>query len=750
MRSVSRVACGLLLLILASGVTADDQQKTPAESPAAATTLPSEKPLTVEQLAASARDAVVEVTVTGRQGVRVALGTGFVVKPDGLIATNMHVIAEARPITVKTADGKKFPVKTIVATDRKLDLALLQVQGEDLPSLPLGDSEQVKNGQPVVAMGNPYGLSHSVVSGVISGTREIDGREMLQLAIPIETGNSGGPLLDMHGRVLGLLTMKSQVTANLGFAMPVNALKTLIEKPNPIPIERWLTIGAIDPREWTPHLGSNWRQRSGRISVKGTGSGFGGRSYCLSSTEIPEFPYEVAVTVRLNDESGAAGLVFLSGENDRHYGFYPSGGRLRLTRFDGPGVFSWKILETKFSPHYKPGDWNTLKVRIEEDRILCFVNDQLVIESEDRRLKSGPAGLAKFRQTEAEFKNFQIAREIPATTVDPEVASRIVAVIDDINTSGPPEMPLVKALLPEGHASLKVLRERAKRLEREAEQLRKLAWEVHQHATVAELVKVLTGNEKEIDLLQAALLVAKLDNDELDPDLYQKEVERMAREIREAFPADATEAQKLEVLNKKVFGDFGFHGSRTNYYNKSNSYLNEVIDDREGLPISLSVLYTELARRVGLHVVGVGMPGHFIVRHEPQDGEPQLVDPYDRGKLLSREDAAGILRTIRRLPLTDEHLRTATKREIIVRMLSNLMELARKEEDAEAMLRYVNAIVEVDTKAAGTRWIRAVLRFQTDRRQGASSDVDWLLEHQPDGVNLNRVEEMRRILDQPR
>ena len=105
-------------------------------------------------------------------------------------------------------------------------------------------------GEPVVVMGNPQGLKHSVVSGVLSGTREIDGRNMMQLAIPVEPGNSGGPVLDMQGRVLGIVTMKSLVTENLGFAVSVSDLKPLLDKPNPVPIDRWLTIGAIDRAQW--------------------------------------------------------------------------------------------------------------------------------------------------------------------------------------------------------------------------------------------------------------------------------------------------------------------------------------------------------------------------------------------------------------------------------------------------------------------------------------------------------------------
>src|ERR1019366_2277804 len=94
------------------------------------------------------------------------------------------------------------------------------------------------------------GLEYSVVAGVLSGKRELDGVAMLQLAIPIEQGNSGGPVLDMHGKVVGIVTMKSLVTNNLGFAIPVNALKQLLARPNTITMEQWLTIGALDKSEW--------------------------------------------------------------------------------------------------------------------------------------------------------------------------------------------------------------------------------------------------------------------------------------------------------------------------------------------------------------------------------------------------------------------------------------------------------------------------------------------------------------------
>jgi regulator of sirC expression with transglutaminase-like and TPR domain len=701
----------------------------------------------VEQIAEAGKKAVAVITFTDRDGKRLGLGTGFVVAADGLIATNLHVLGEARPIAVQFADGKRYDVTSVHASDRAVDLALIRIDAKNLTPLPLGDSDTLKQGQAVVALGNPQGLEHSVVSGVVSAKREVDGRPMIQVAIPIESGNSGGPLLDLHGRVQGIVTMKSQVTANLGFAMPVNALKPLIEKPNPIPIARWLTIGALDPHEWKPLFGARWRQRAGRIQVDGLGSGFGGRSLCLAQRPVPPLPFEVAVTVRLDDEAGAAGLVFHADGSDKHYGFYPSAGRLRLTRFDGPDVLSWKILSQEPSPHYRPGEWNTLKVRVEKDHIRCYVNGHLAIESTDDGLTSGQVGLAKFRDTAAEFKQFQVAKHIGAGGIPADLAARIGKSIERVPAEGPVKPEVLESLVPDAGASMTLLRERARRLEQQATQLRHLATAVHQKQVQRELAKVLTGNEDDIDLLRAALLVARLDNDELDVDAYCKEVDRLAREVAASLPKDADEKAKLAALNQHLFAERGFHGSRVNYYMRSNSYLNEVLDDREGLPLTLCLLYMEVARRVGLKVVGVALPGHFIVQHIPAKGEPQLLDVFDAGKAMSRADANKIVQLFADRQISDDDLEPAKKKAIIVRMLQNLLRVAGgKDRDVQGALRYLDAILAIAPDAAEERWMRAVLRFQTGERDGSLADADWLLKQQPADFDLDRVRELRRAL----
>ena len=702
-----------------------------------------DEPAGVADLARRARDSVVVVSHANRDGGGQGLGTGFVIDSEGLVATNLHVIGEARPITIQTAAGKTLTVTEIRAWDRTLDLAVLKVDAKGLPALALADSDQVQPGEPIVVMGNPQGLKHSVVSGVLSEQRDIEGRKMLQIAFPVEPGNSGGPVLDASGRVLGIVTMKSRVTENLGFAMPVNALKTLLEKPNPVALDKWLAIGSIDRRAWEPLFGASWQQRGGRILASGIGQGFGGRSLCLSSVVPLEMPFELAVSVKLDDEGGAAGLVFHADGKDKHYGFYPSAGKLRLSRFEGPDVFSWTVLEEKASEHYQGGQWNELKVRIEQDKLLCYVNDHLVIEATDKVLSGGKVGLAKFRQTSAQFKHFQVAASIPSRRPTPEQAAEISNAIDKLPALARLSPQSVSPLAdPAGHGE-EALRRRAQELRQRANELERMAAQAHAHAAIAELAKLAGPDVEKVDLLRAALTIARLDEESVDVQSYVQQVERMAGDIRAALDKDADEPARLAGLNKYLFAEHGFHGSRFDYYHPANSYLSRVIDDREGLPITLSILYLELAARLDLKMEGVGLPGHFVVRHIRVADEPQLIDVYEGGLVLSRAQAEERVRDFTGEAAVEDHFRAATPRQILVRMLQNLLGIAQGKQDKEAMLRYLEAMIAVEPELARERGLLAIVQFETGRQDAAVAGLNWFFDKQPPGVDLDQVRQMQ-------
>ncbi|MFM7057442.1 MAG: transglutaminase family protein [Planctomycetota bacterium] len=727
----------------------DNTPPSPAKAQASAEQASADPPnLSAEALAAQASKSLVVIRSTDRTGGELGLGTGFVISPDGLIATAWHVIGDGRDIRVELADGRTLPVATVHASSSQMDLAILRVEQLNLPPLPLSLEGRTPQGREIVALGHPEGFRNAIVSGVISGYQDIDGVEMLQLAMSIERGNSGGPVLDRQGRVVGIVTRKSALQDKLGFAIPVRLLRDLQTDPNPIPMARWATIGALDERIWQPLMGGNWKQRAGRILVSGEGRAFGGRTLCLHQKPLPERPFDLHVAVRLDDEQGAAGLVFHADGGDRHYGFYPSNGNLRLTRFDGPDVNSWTILHNAPHPAYRSQDWNVLTVRSLPDRFDCFVNGQLVVSSRDTALPPAKAGLASFRGTVAQFRRFESGSDLLPTVNATEHAERLRTFAENVR----PERPVLDAelqqILPLGDAAVDFMAQEAQRLEQKSRRLKNLARDLHQTTVRNQLTDELAAQNRKPDLLLCALLIARIDNPDVDPPVYIARLDHLADEVRSKLPPDATPATRLAELDRLLFQELGVRGSRQEYESPSNSYLNEVIDDREGIPISLSVLYIEMARRLNLNVVGIGLPGHFVVRYEPGDNEPpQTIDVFERGKRLSEQDIRSILAAAR-FPDEPRFREPANTTAIIERMLMNLLSIAESRRDDDHVLALLETLTAVSPENVEYRAKRLEMRARTARIQMAIDDADWFIRTQPDGVDIERVRQLRQTLEE--
>jgi len=179
------------------------------------------------------------------------LGSGFVINPDGYVLTNNHVIEDAVSVTVSLIDGTEYPAK-LVGADPRTDLALLKLEGaKNLTAAPLGDSDALRIGEWVMAIGNPFGLEHTVTAGIVSakGRREVQpGSEpmytnFIQTDASINPGNSGGPLINMNGEVVGINTAIVKAGQGIGFAIPSNMAKTLIPQLAKGKVERsWLGV----------------------------------------------------------------------------------------------------------------------------------------------------------------------------------------------------------------------------------------------------------------------------------------------------------------------------------------------------------------------------------------------------------------------------------------------------------------------------------------------------------------------------
>jgi len=163
---------------------------------------------------------------------RRSTGSGFVIDPSGLIVTNAHVIESAGSVQVRLADGRRFPA-TIVGRDNRVDLALLKIEGAGrLTVLPLGDSNRLRVGELVLALGNPFGLEQSVSFGIVSRkgaplTVAAPGFDFIQTDAAINPGNSGGPLVNISGEVIGVNSMAAR-NGSIGFAIPSNLVKMLL------------------------------------------------------------------------------------------------------------------------------------------------------------------------------------------------------------------------------------------------------------------------------------------------------------------------------------------------------------------------------------------------------------------------------------------------------------------------------------------------------------------------------------------
>ncbi len=164
-----------------------------------------------------------------------SLGSGFIIDKDGYIITNNHVVEGADEIKVKLADGREFKAK-VIGRDPKTDLALIKITTlfKNLPVLPLGDSDKIRVGDWVLAIGNPFGLEHTVTQGIISATGRVIGSgpydNFLQTDAPINPGNSGGPLINLKGEVIGINSAIIASGQGIGFAIPSNMAKSVVSQ----------------------------------------------------------------------------------------------------------------------------------------------------------------------------------------------------------------------------------------------------------------------------------------------------------------------------------------------------------------------------------------------------------------------------------------------------------------------------------------------------------------------------------------
>ena len=203
----------------------------------AATLLPAAEIPDLRALAKQARPAVYLLAIQDEDGEVKGSGTGFLVSSDGLLVTNHHVVAGAKQILAKAENGGLFPVVRVVAADPANDLALLQVEGKDLPCLSLAPPNSAEAGTRIAVIGSPLGLEGTLTEGIVSARRKLPGqkREVLQISAAISQGSSGSPVLDGQGRVVGVASFLLAEGQSLHFATPSEKLQALLRRSGKSP-----------------------------------------------------------------------------------------------------------------------------------------------------------------------------------------------------------------------------------------------------------------------------------------------------------------------------------------------------------------------------------------------------------------------------------------------------------------------------------------------------------------------------------
>lgn len=207
--------------------------------------------------------------------------------------------------------------------------------------------------------------------------------------------------------------------------------------------------------------------------------------------------------------------------------------------------------------------------------------------------------------------------------------------------------------------------------------------------TPLEYFEALVADEASLPLVEAVAAIAQIEEPQLDVQAVLAQVDTLAERLRRRLPADAAPLQRLRQLNAYFFHELGFAGNLNDYHDRRNSYLHEVLRTRRGIPITLAVLYIEIAQQIGLPAQGVSFPGHFLVKLALPRGQV-VIDPFS-GRTLSREELQERLAPFRAhagLAADDEaplglFLQAATPREIVARVLRNLRELHRRDRGGE-------------------------------------------------------------------
>ena len=251
--------------------------------------------------------------------------------------------------------------------------------------------------------------------------------------------------------------------------------------------------------------------------------------------------------------------------------------------------------------------------------------------------------------------------------------------------------------------------------------------------------------DDQINLARASLFYARAEYSNLDVDKYISILDSMAEEINRRLPEEHYPLKIIKAINNYLFTELGYRGNNQSYYDPCNSFLNDVIDRRTGIPITLSVIYLEIAKRIDFSMVGVGMPGHFLVR--PNFEESGIfVDTFNQGEIMFKQDCLNKLKKLYQKPIKLEKsfFAPVNNRQILLRMLTNLKYIYLGNKQLSKALNIISGILMLYPDSPQELRDRGLVYYQLDKPEEAYQDLECYLAILP---NAEDAMVIRKLLE---
>lgn len=252
-----------------------------------------------------------------------------------------------------------------------------------------------------------------------------------------------------------------------------------------------------------------------------------------------------------------------------------------------------------------------------------------------------------------------------------------------------------------------------------------------------------------INLAAAALYIAQEEHWDMNPATYIEKLDNMAADVRSRLPARRYPLKVIQAINDYLFGELHFSGNSQDYYNPGNSFLNCVLDRRLGIPITLSLVYLEIANRLKFPMVGVGMPGHFLVRPVIEDMEI-FVDPFNKGEIMFVADCQEKFHIL--FPHSDWHpefLSGVMPKPFLARMLMNLKAVYLQREEYEEVISVLDKLLLLVPNESPQRRDRGLMHYRLKNYDHAREDLEAYLSAYPRAPDCQKIQKILELIDSP-